>query len=84
MAERLVPDGSFFAMGDNRDDSRDARVFGPVPLRLVKGRAVVVYWSRRPAGAPPSGRAGGARRLLDAALHFVERTRWRRTFTLVR
>lgn len=84
MPERRVPDGSFFAMGDNRDDSRDSRVFGTVPLGLVKGRAVLVYWSRRSAPSPSPDRAGPARRLLHAALHFAERTRWRRTFTFVR
>jgi signal peptidase I len=31
-------------MGDNRDNSKDARYFGPVRLRSVLGRATFKYW----------------------------------------
>ena len=44
----LVPAGQFFVMGDNRDDSRDSRFWGPVPEENVKGKAVLVYWSWAP------------------------------------
>ena len=39
-----VPPGSVFPLGDNRDDSRDGRFFGPVTLRRVLGRAEFHYW----------------------------------------
>ncbi len=41
----VVPDNSFFVMGDARDDSDDGRGWGFVPRELVIGRAMFVYWS---------------------------------------
>lgn len=43
-----IPEGSVFVMGDNRDNSADSRVWGTVPLELIKGRALIVWWSRGP------------------------------------
>ena len=39
-----VPAGTVFPLGDNRDDSRDGRFFGPVTLRHVLGLAGFHYW----------------------------------------
>jgi signal peptidase I len=75
----------YLALGDNRDDSQDSRVFGPVPRSLLKGRAVVVYWSfDESAAGEVRGRGAGLRRLLDNAIHFFDRTRWGRTGRPVR
>ncbi len=77
--------GEYLALGDNRDDSLDSRVFGPVPRSHLKGRSVLIYWSfDEGAAAGIRGRGAGLRRLLDNALHFFERTRWGRTGRRVR
>jgi signal peptidase I len=41
----VVPENSFFVMGDSRDESDDSRGWGFVPRELIIGRAMFVYWS---------------------------------------
>jgi signal peptidase I len=40
----VVPEGYVWAMGDNRNNSGDSRVFGPVSLDAIMGEAFAVYW----------------------------------------
>lgn len=49
----VVPEGEYFVIGDNRDDSRDSRFWGSVPRDNIKGKAVFVYWSWEPDEDPP-------------------------------
>jgi signal peptidase I len=45
MPEITVPEGSFFVLGDNRDNSADSRFWGPVDSRLVVGRPKFIHFS---------------------------------------
>ncbi len=70
----VVPEDSYFVMGDNRENSLDSRAWGFVRRDLIIGRAMFVYWSYDQS-APSSGFF-----LLD----FIQNSRWDRTGTLVR
>ncbi len=48
--EQQIPPGMVWVAGDHRDHSADSRVFGPVPVGRVKGRAWVVLGSWGPDG----------------------------------
>ena len=82
----IVPQGSYFVMGDNRDDSLDSRYWGFVPQENIVGRPLLIYWSMR-SPDPPAGPATAGDKLYRffyALSHIMQVTRWDRTLRLVR
>jgi signal peptidase I len=49
----VVPPGNVYVLGDNRNNSTDSRVFGPVPIERVIGKAWLAYWPPADAGLVP-------------------------------
>lgn len=66
----LVPRDSLWMMGDNRDHSRDARFWGFVPRKNVRGTPIIIYYSWDAGSYRP--------------LPFFTATRWGRLFHIPR
>lgn len=84
--EIVVPPGKYFVMGDNREQSWDSRFWGFVPLSVVSGRPLLIYWSFETPRDEYMHNSLGDRisQLVGLIVHFPTKTRWRRTFMFVR
>lgn len=44
LLKEKIPEGSYFLLGDNRNESEDSSVWGPVDISFIKGRIICRYW----------------------------------------
>ena len=81
--EVVVPEGFYFAMGDNRDQSLDSRYWGFVPRENIIGKPLIIYWSYDASTEELSNPAVSIPHLLDIATHLFTKTRWNRELRLI-
>ena len=84
--ELIVPEGNYFVLGDNRDESSDSRYWGFVPRENIIGRPLLIYWSLRSVDEDRQFAATPGDKLYHfayAVSDLFRITRWDRTFRLV-
>jgi signal peptidase I len=81
--ELVVPPEFVLAMGDNRDNSDDSRLWGLVPRDSIQGTPLLVYWSFDAPSEVLMNNNISADHVADMVLHFFSKTRWNRTMRLV-
>ena len=81
--EIVVPPQSYFAMGDNRDNSLDSRYWGFVPRENIIGKPLIIYWSYDTTTDRLADPTIGVDHIVDLFQHFFTKTRWNRTLQLI-
>jgi signal peptidase I len=84
--ELVVPEGQYFVLGDNRDESLDSRYWGFVPAENIVGRPLLIYWSvnRDEASIDPDPQNAKLVRLAEFIRRHWGQPRWQRMLVLVK
>lgn len=84
--EIVVPQGHYFAMGDNRDNSADSRYWGFVPRELIVGKGLIIYWSYETDSDEyrRTDVSDRVQQFTDLFTNFFTKTRWSRTLKIIR
>jgi signal peptidase I len=82
----IVPEGCYFVLGDNRDESLDSRYWGFVPRENIIGTPWLIYWSVKNQQEEMPLAATASDKLFHfvyAVTHLYQITRWDRTLRVV-
>src|SRR5262245_38265033 len=84
--EVVVPPDHYFAMGDNRDNSSDSRYWGFVPREFIVGKALIIYWSYETDSDEyrRTDVVDRVQQITDLFTNFFTKTRWSRSFKIIR
>ncbi|HME98774.1 MAG TPA: signal peptidase I [Terriglobia bacterium] len=84
--EIVVPPNHYFAMGDNRDNSADSRYWGFVPREFIVGKALIIYWSYETDSDEyrRTDVVDRVQQITDLFTNFFTKTRWSRSFKIIR
>jgi len=76
-----VPPGQCFVLGDNRDNSMDSRYWGTLPLKYIKGKPWLIYFSYK--ADRDAYLKTSLKDRLKRLVKFIPLARWNRMFKII-